>query len=1676
MASTTEDIKILKETAESAKAAAKAIHTVTESLSAQMSIVQSLNDLYTQFANIKTSTAFADLTKSLTELQPEVETFIKNSQDSSKELQDLLKDVDDLDTTLESFTTRTKDVSKTLIAKDGLSTGLASTAKNAKLTGGLFKWLGTLTKGSLTVALGGLGGAVSGIISTFTSFIALGQSLGSLFTNLVSWSLNLGAAIISIPVRFLGGLVEMASQLNLGMTEYLRKIEEVRDKFGNFKVGQSLAIKEMQKGFAKTTETGLNAWRIYGDLAERLQAITELVEGMGATWGKFSDEFAADGYLQAKRIDEFRMGLGLSQEQLKSTLMLSSSMGKSAGKSLTDLTKHVKAYASTLNISHKVLARDVADALKDAGKFGGSTVAAIARASAYARGLGHELKEIAGVLDAFETFDSAAESAAKLAQSFGMTVDAFKLVAAQSPDEMIQTLRDSMFAAGKSADQMNRQELKLLASQSGLSEEVARSVFSMKNQGRSVEDLMKLQEKQEDAQTTQANALKSLSEDIRRLVKDMQPLQKTFVAMFVDGMKKGATRSKEFLSLMMEIRQGLMLTWREGFKLGQVLIKEVPGLKMLFEGLHAFFEPTKFQKLASKMRFILLDFFRGTNGVKGLLHSAKDAFMDFFDSENPAAKKMIEGAKIILKRISTVFAEGISWVGKQMTTGIKFITDVISGKQKIADVGSMGKAGLGFMGDLIMPLIKSIIEVAPGLANAVLDLIVVAGSKAFDLIKSNKTVQSTMHNIGFGMMGFLAISVASRAVIGALVGGMTNSIIGAVGKVTSGGLSKKIADAGSKVAAKTPQIPGAEKAGGQTSSIVDGWVKVAISAKQVTLQDIGKLFLVLTAIGAGMGTAVVLFASGVRLALDVLRPAIKSEKDIITMLTLIGTSVITFGIAALAAKSTNLKDLGMVGIALVAIGGALAIGGVAFAMGVKAMTKQLAGIKLSELVPVFIALAELIGSTVVVAASMSMIGKFADPKSMLLGGAAMGVAATGILLVTGAVGLLAKGFQSMGVSPTMLKATGDLMQSMSVTMLLMVPILVSSAALGAVLMGPQGALIAIAASIGFAAITTGIVGLTGVTFSIIKILNDMPNNSGLKEKATVFTNILGAINNLITIIAGILREFSPGLTDFLSIMTGGKITDRIESTTKFITQLIPNIQNLVEIIKSSIVSLTSGGPLVMRASTIFASIFESLSSFTKLIVPPKELLQSETEEYGMFSSTITKVTGSATDYIKSVSGSVTTFMNQVVNVIKQISGMNMSETMMQNGIPAIAGMLKAVALIMSALVPDSETVKQFRTLENNETDTGMFTTTVKKQVEKIDVAGLKSMLTFITANFNTLLQTMTSEGFKNFLASAANIVKNPQQLKSLEAVGGIMTAIGTIIKSISDASKSPEMKSISGENIKVNINFKPADINKTLQDLSGESGGIKKMFDTILTLTSTLGNTKDLSGRLNVLKGVFDGIGQVANFIKTMNESTKNNQDVGYGGDISATLKPLSLLDNVLSEMSKGGEGSIKSITDKLQNIAGQIDTTMLKSTADKAAELCNFVKTIKNDIVDKGIVPALEAVKKMSETVNEMNSALENIQLGKKSVQTGLQNVANSLGVGGRASYTINNKPINIHLEIQVEMKAAEVEKMIVFRKESVIRDQIRWIRGSEQGRDAFQDNNLSTDVNTRYIQHVPG
>jgi hypothetical protein len=151
------------------------------------------------------------------------------------------------------------------------------------------------------------------------------------------------------------------------------------------------------------------------------------------------------------------------------------------------------------------------------------------------------------------------------------------------------------------------------------------------------------------------------------------------------------------------------------------------------------------------------------------------------------------------------------------------------------------------------------------------------------------------------------------------------------------------------------------------------------------------------------------------------------------------------------------------------------------------------------------------------------------------------------------------------------------------------------------------------------------------------------------------------------------------------------------------------------------------------------------------------------------------------------------------------------------------------------------------------------------------------------------------------------------------------------------------------------------------------------------------------------------------------------------GGDQTGLASVMMSIDSMMSQVGKldiKGQKDISSTIDTLRNFGDNMSAVsdVLKGSAASKG----------------GIVGALLAVSDMVKQANDLDKALSDGNVNKIDIKAKLERVAKAVGLGGKASYTVNpSKEIALTVNLTVVMEAGEVEKMILTGK-SVIRDRL--------------------------------
>jgi len=651
------------------------------------------------------------------------------------------------------------------------SEALKSMSDGADKAGGNMVSLSKLTEDA-----GKKGGKSFGLLSrAMGGAVATGKALIGVGKGVLSFFFNTAKAVAAIPLRIFSNLLSDAAAFS-GDPALMQAIEDVRKEFGDLRTGTS---KDILAGAASVSagleKTGLSVYQVFESPAEKLKYMTELFKGAGSQALQFGSEIAQSGGI----IAAFDKGMGIGAENLKGFMNRATALGTDLQEQLRTTANYSLQLGSAFGISQKMLSKDVGAMTKDVKNFGSMTQKQMVVSTIYTRKLGLETKDLLGLIDKFDNFEDAANSAAMLSQAFGANVDAFKLMNEQDPAKRLDDLRKSMQATGKSTENMTRQELKLLAQTSGLSEEAAKLAFSTKNQGLSYDQIQKQANKAENAQLKQTEALEKLAASIERVVRSGQTMQGSFFGQFIAGFERGAKHSEQYKNTMVNLRGALLQTFHAGDKVGRLFMgSEQLGIPQFFQGITNMFSPAKVSKLFGGFdtqvtkdgkKVIehtdgIIDSFKklfdGSIDVSQFFDKIKKQIFGFFSENKDDAQKSKEGAIKFANRVAKGFGEFAVFAIHELTKSFRMIADFIRNPKEFMDkIKASGKDANSVGGGIMTSFTDAFKD--PNMMNdfwgSIKDLFGLIFGKIKNFIKTNPEVRDIAGTLGLAMLGPKAI-------------------------------------------------------------------------------------------------------------------------------------------------------------------------------------------------------------------------------------------------------------------------------------------------------------------------------------------------------------------------------------------------------------------------------------------------------------------------------------------------------------------------------------------------------------------------------------------------------------------------------------------------------------------------------------------------------------------------------------------------------------------------------------------------------------------------------------------------------------------------------------------------------------------------------------------------------
>jgi hypothetical protein len=1571
----------------------------------QIEITKSLSEAMTSMSQIveKLNTTLITQTQRLNELQSSYQRKANETTKSYETLSDAIEDVSG----------KTEELSST--SRQSLQTLVESNTKGEKSFASLAK--------KVYVAAG----AITGLGSTLKNMYSILKTGARLLWGIGDAAVGIGASIISIPFKMFNGLVKMANNASNGSSEWAEAIRELKIEFGALKQDAPAAIMSVSRQMPGFAATGLSAYRIFGSVAERMKEFNKLSQEMGAVFTTMAAEFKANG----GAIVAWQKGLGLSGEQMGNVARFSKVMGKTTSSQLKEMQQYAFDLGNEFGIATKHISRDVAKAMGDVDKFGNATVKQLNEASVYARKLGVELEKLAGILSTFESFEGAATASSMLSQAFGVNIDAFEMMQQQEPSQMIETLRKEFAAAGQDASKFNRQNLALLASTTGLDAATARQVFSLKNQGLSLEEVRKRSDKTAKTQMSQEEAMSKLADSIERLVRSGQQ-SGGFFEKFMKGILGGITSGKEFRSIIRNLNAAFWTLIENGRRLGRA-IAQIPGLKDFLGGIAGFFDPKRFKGLVRGITDELIKFVQGKQSFPELMKTMKEKFFNFLDVSSPAGQRFLSGAKSLFKGIANFAADVIKWSADKIADALRYVIDIITGKKKLSMPGAGGT--LGFFADALKPLIESFGYAWNAIAPELGKLLTLLGEKVMSFIEGTLIPKLKQY------APELALALLGPGFLKALMAAATTSMGSSVVTMIKDTFTKKLAPAAAtlgQAASNIPSTSGGKNINAATEA-VNGIKGLSDATSKISPKAIIELPLKMLAMAAALGGAGIIFAGTIVVITEILK-----NVDF-------GTAIKSFGMLAVATLAVLplAAAIGLISpLAKSALTGILAITGALSVLVLLALAIKELNLSTDDSGKMKSFAGYMFDLTKVILAMIPVVLGAAAIGTLIMGSMGFGLLslAIGLPILTGSVFAVIEATKTLMIELEKMKTSADLKQKVDIFVSLS-GALTNFARVFVDIIDELNPSIfeIIAGGPDFKQKTdsaTGIIkemigsgdsGIMGLVKTVISSINKL-DATDLSEKSQAFAGLL-------TSVAELSKAIMPpqGFFDVFSgiLITKEEKLSMVEGMKQLSNLYGEEIRKSVEKIKEIVLDMgvQSSKLPSMEQAGIINTLLSSIVGIMKAATPSTDLIaQFRTVKGNILSS----------DDINIDIDKVSEFMKSNFRNIKTLAkdlSVNLVDDILQNMdlyknvyTPENIGKLKIAGEFLGNIANLVSSLSMSKTEIPN----------VNIKNEGMMGEGAQNIINVHAPNIIQVLKDIVNGDLLHQLVGsmikAVNQVPTGNELKTftgnIEIVKSLFSFLTEIPRLYDELNKVPEVTSMSGGE-------KARDLKEVIQNVSNSleqivSGQIlHDLLFNIDTISKIISGNALNKKNIDLVSGFSSSISDIMNAFSSISGKTVVIDPVSIHGKMLMLSSAMASLFKPIEAF--GGKSIVASIADMLSgdNLAS------MKKMGAGATTFSKHLSTLATAI-DKTILGDLVFVSDLIDQIAIIQGKLSDIE--PINIHEKLKPILSGLGISKPGTYKIQSNGVNVHVNLTVEIRAEDMEKAIVMREKSVIRDAVNF------------------------------
>ena len=505
-----------------------------------------------------------DMTKSMDDASSKVtgstSSLEKQTKDIAKSKKDIAKSGKLLNVTEDLHTSLDKTSEDILTIKDTVK-------KQTFFISMLSKIVSMFAKIKDAIVTGGIS-LIKDIPALLLSFT---KTAFDMFASLIGGMTKFFIFTTTLPLTIAKVAVGIGNQIRTDLVEVIQSAgEEAKESFDlTSGIGQ---------GADKMTQTAKGMLKTFQNPRSRLVKLFDMGAAGAAAFLKESFKAVADmGHYSeifgpsilnstenGQFVIEMQRGLGIGAQEMAYYAMQAYNSGEHPIKTLARTSDAIREVADRNDQDFKALAKDFHKLRTNIVDFGSLTTNEIANLVGKLRSMKVKTEDAVNVFKKFTSFEEAAKASAMLFQSFEMNVDAFDLLTARDPGEMLQQFRDAMFQTGRSFKDLNRHEKALMASITGVSEQGLSSLMNYMDLGLTQDEARKKLEAQ-DPTKEQTKMIKGLTSTIKLLQKTMT-FKSPFEAFFA-GLSENIMNHKGLQTKLISLSKVYADIKQVGFKL-----------------------------------------------------------------------------------------------------------------------------------------------------------------------------------------------------------------------------------------------------------------------------------------------------------------------------------------------------------------------------------------------------------------------------------------------------------------------------------------------------------------------------------------------------------------------------------------------------------------------------------------------------------------------------------------------------------------------------------------------------------------------------------------------------------------------------------------------------------------------------------------------------------------------------------------------------------------------------------------------------------------------------------------------------------------------------------------------------------------------------------------------------